>query len=419
MSRLDGSQSRTLSALWRAIFLVSFPFGILGFLLPVYGRELGATALEVGVFFSAFAIVPIFVRPLLGRALDRWGRRPFLLIGLAGYLAAALAFGSATTVATLTAARFVQGLGSAFLWLTAYTMVADLAATSGRGLSFGLIDEATNRGAIIGTTIGFTLVVLLQQGGQVAWRQVWLGLFVVYALTTAGALVVAGRGAGETRPPDSERPPASRSISRSLITLMGIVFLTGASSAMVWPLLVIFLQDSLHAAVDGLALAYLPAALISSFLPSRMGVVSDRLGRKKPMMLGLLVGAAASALIPQLRSLIGLAALWAIEVGRVRCIRPGRTRLRGRHRRGRRARHELRSVHVRPVPRRGPRPARRRLALRQGRPGGALLSEYSLSGDRSPAGRRGPAGARSRRTARAGGGVAGLTASRLSSSARR
>lgn len=304
---------RTLSSLWRAIFLVSFPFGIVGFLLPVYGRELGATALEVGVFFSAFAIVPILVRPLLGRALDRWGRRPFLLIGVAGYLAAAVVFALSTTVAMLTLARFVQGLGSAFLWLTAYAMVADLATAGERGLSFGLIDEATNRGGIIGTTIGFTLVFTLQQGVQVEWSQVWLSLFAVYTVTTAAALAVAWRGAGETRPPDRTKPASTRSISRSLIILMGIVLVTGASSAMVWPLLVIFLQDSLHAPVNELALAYLPAALVSSVLPSRMGVVSDRLGRKKPMILGLLVGAAASALIPQLRSVIGLAVLWAIE----------------------------------------------------------------------------------------------------------
>jgi MFS family permease len=94
---------------------------------------------------------------------------------------------------------------------------------------------------------------------------------------------------------------------------MGIVFVTGASGAMVWPMLMIFLQDSLHVEVNGLALAYLPAALISSFLPSRMGLVSDRFGRRKPMILGLLVGAAASALIPHLRSLAALAGLWAVE----------------------------------------------------------------------------------------------------------
>src|SRR3990172_8237760 len=131
--------SKTFAALWRAVFLVSFPFGILAFVLPIYGRELGASALEVGAFVSAFSIVPVVVRPLLGRALDRWGRRPFLLAGLAGYLAAVLGFALADTVWMLTVARFLQGIGAAFLWLTAFTMVADLAASRGRGLNFGLI----------------------------------------------------------------------------------------------------------------------------------------------------------------------------------------------------------------------------------------------------------------------------------------
>jgi MFS transporter, DHA1 family, multidrug resistance protein len=305
--------TKTLAALWRAVFLVSFPFGILAFVLPIYGRELGASALEVGAFFSAFSIVPVLVRPLLGRALDRWGRRPFLLAGLAGYLAAALAFAFATSVWMLTLARFLQGIGAAFLWLTAFTMLADLATAGGRGLSFGLIDEATNRGAILGTTLGFMLIFSLQRGAAMDWRRMWWILFAVYSLTTIGAFWVAWRGARETRPSTPGNAPASRVISRRLFTLMGIVFVTGASGAMVWPMLMIFLQDSLHVEVNGLALAYLPAALISSVLPSRMGIVSDRFGRRKPMILGLLVGAAASALIPHLRSLAALAGLWAVE----------------------------------------------------------------------------------------------------------
>jgi DHA1 family multidrug resistance protein-like MFS transporter len=306
-------ETRTLSALWRAVFLVSFPFGILAFVLPIYGRELGASAIEVGAFFSAFSIVPVIVRPLLGRALDRWGRRPFLLAGLVGYLAAVLAFGFATSVWMLTVARFLQGIGAAFLWLTAYTMVADLAAGGGRGLNFGLIDEATNRGAIIGTTLGFAILFWLQGGAGIEWTQLWWILFAIYGVTTIAALVIAWRGAHETRPVTSGNAPASKGITRRLFTLMGIVLVTGASSAMVWPMLVIFLQDALHAEAGGIAFAYLPAALISSFLPSRLGVLSDRFGRRKPMILGLLVGAAASALIPHLRSLLALAGLWAAE----------------------------------------------------------------------------------------------------------
>lgn len=99
-------QSRTLKTLWRAVFWVSFPFGILSFVLPIYGKELGASALEVGVFFSAFSLVPVIVRPFLGRAMDRWGRRPFLLLGLLGYAVAMLVFCVADTVWLLTVARF-------------------------------------------------------------------------------------------------------------------------------------------------------------------------------------------------------------------------------------------------------------------------------------------------------------------------
>jgi len=302
----------TLKALWRAVFWVSCPFGILSFVLPIYGKELGATALEVGGFFSAISLVPVVVRPFLGRALDRWGRRPFLLLGLLGYAVAMLVFCFADTVWLLTIARFIQGMGQAFLWLSAYTIVADVAAEAGRGHSFGVIDEATYRGAIIGTTAGFTAIFTLE-GFGLSWKRIWFWLFAAYTLPALLALWNGWRGVRETRPQAATQPVESRPISGQLLALMGIVFVTGGSTAMVWPLLMIFLQDALRAGVGDLALAYLPAALISSFLPSRMGRIADRLGRKMPMVAGLLVGALASALVPHLRSVIALTVLWAVE----------------------------------------------------------------------------------------------------------
>lgn len=306
------SQSCTLRMLWRAIFLVSFPFGILSFVLPIYGKELGATALEVGGFFSAVSLVPVVVRPFLGRALDRWGRRPFLLLGLLGYAVAMVVFCLADTVALLTVARFVQGLGQAFLWLSAYTIVADVAEETGRGHDFGTIDEAASRGAIIGTMSGLFAWLGLANTG-LDDRQVWFWLFAAYTVPALLALGSGWRGVRETRPQAAAQPIEGRQISGQLLALMGIVFVTGASSAMVWPLLMVFLQDALQADVTALVWAYLPAALISSFLPSRMGRIADRMGRKAPMVAGLIVGAAASALIPHLRSLIPLVILWAIE----------------------------------------------------------------------------------------------------------
>jgi MFS family permease len=309
---LEKLQTRTLPSLWWAMFLISLPFGILSFVMPIYGKELGASAVGIGGLFSALALVPVVVRPFLGRALDRWGRRPFLLLGLGGYVAAMIVFCLSNTVALLTTARFVQGLGQAFLWLAAVTIVADVASVTRRGRDFGQIDEGMNRGALIGTTLGFAAIFALA-GFKLKLTQAWFWLFLAYTIPALIALGIAWRGIGETRPPATRAPIAKRPFSRQLVALMGIVFATGASSAMVWPLLMIFLQDHLHADVRALGLAYLPAAIISSFLPSRLGHVADRWGRKLPMIGGLIVGALASALIPHLGSLIALALLWAVE----------------------------------------------------------------------------------------------------------
>ena len=303
---------QTLSALSRAVFWVSFPFGMLSFVLPIYGRELGASALEVGGFFSAISLVPLVARPFLGWALDRWGRRPFLLLGLSGYAAATAVFCMADTVPLLTIGRFVQGLGQAFLWISAYTMVADLARRTGRGKDFGHVDEAVNRGALIGTFLGFGAIFVLESL-DLGWQEIWFWLFAAYLLPALISLWAGWRGVEETRPRVSQQSRERRPLSGQLAGLMGIVLITGASRALVGPLVMIFLQDALSTDVGGLAMAYLPAALISSFLPSRMGRIADKVGRKGPMVAGLMVGALASAAIPHVAGLIILALLWALE----------------------------------------------------------------------------------------------------------
>jgi MFS family permease len=304
---------KTLSSLWQTVFWVSFPFGILSFVLPIYSKELGASALQVGGLFSAISVVPIVVRPFLGRALDRWGRRPFVLLGLSGYAVAMIVFCLARTVEALAVARFVQGLGIAFLWLSAHTVVADVASERGRGRDFGSIDEAASRGALIGTTVGFSVIFVLEGFLDVGWERIWFWLFAAYSVPALLALWTGWRGVDETCPVAAWEPIESQPISGQLLALMGIVLLTGASSAMVWPLLMIFLQDVLQADVGALVTAYLPAALVGSFLPSRMGWIADRLGRKGPMIAGLAVGALASALIPHLGSIIALTVLWGVE----------------------------------------------------------------------------------------------------------
>jgi MFS family permease len=309
----EKNTNKIMNKLWLAIFWVSFPFGIVSFLLPIYGKELGASAVEIGGFFSAFSLVPALIRPFLGQALDRYGRRPFLIAGLAGYVFSTLMFSVADTILLLTIARFLQGIGSSFLWISAFTIVADLAKVQGRGHDFGSIDEASYRGALLGTIFGFSAILTFEAAFGIDLKTIWFWIFIIFLGPVLIGFWNGWIGAEETVPEDVKSNRDRKPISRQLVALMGIVMVTGASQAMVWPLLMIFLQDKLGAGVISLAVAYLPAALISSFLPSRMGIVTDRLGRKGPMIAGLLVGSAASLLIPGLRSLTALTILWSVE----------------------------------------------------------------------------------------------------------
>ena len=59
-----------------------------------------------------------------------------------------------------------------------------------------------------------------------------------------------------------------------------------------------FIQDHLTQNVFLIAMAYVPAALIWAFLPSRLGRIADRVGRKPPIAVGLTTSGLFSLTIP-------------------------------------------------------------------------------------------------------------------------
>jgi DHA1 family multidrug resistance protein-like MFS transporter len=296
-----------LRALGRAIFFLSFPLGFLSFALPIYGKELGATALEIGTLFSAFFLISTLLRPLLGRLVDRYGRRPFLLLGVAGYVGAALLFLLDGGLLVLLAARLVEGAAQSFLWLSAYAIVADCSPPDERGRRFGRVEAQLYRGVLVGAFVGFPCLDYL---GIV---QGWKAAFAVYTVLALVALLLAWRGVRETLPAVLPSAPARGRVSPQLYALMGIAVLTTASLALLTPVLMIFLQERFGAPVHDLAVAYVPAAVLHGLLPSYLGRIADRVGRKLPMIVGLLAAAATSLAIPFADSMILIAVAWAVE----------------------------------------------------------------------------------------------------------
>jgi MFS transporter, DHA1 family, multidrug resistance protein len=100
---------------------------------------------------------------------------------------------------------------------------------------------------------------------------------------------------------------------RELLKLMVIVFTTGASMAMVTPLVLVYLQDRFTIEISKLALAYIPAGLVYAFLPPLLGRLSDRFGRTRLMALGLAGAGLVSLALPAVPTLLWLVLLWVLE----------------------------------------------------------------------------------------------------------
>ncbi len=338
--------TQPLAILRKTIFFVSMPFFILSLLLPVYGKEIGASVVEIGLFFSAFSLMTVLLRPLVGWGLDRFGRRIFFIAGVGGYAITMLSFAFIDQVWSMVLARIFQGIASSLMWLSARAITADTATEQGRGRSFGGIAEASSRGSIMGTFLGFVVLnARISINGNLTHFGSWSLLFVLYGLISLYALYLAARRLPETNPAqtqdEDDRGVHGRSIpwSRTWMLLLLVTLMTGASAAMISPILIIFLQENLGVGIETLSWAFLPNGLVWALLPSHLGKLADRFGRKPMMLLGLGAAALSSFVVPSLGTIIALALLWAIQAACYAAGDPAEQALvadlTGRHQRGR------------------------------------------------------------------------------------
>src|SRR2546430_5537278 len=102
---------KKLAVLMLVAFVDMMGLMIIWPLLPLYAKNLGATATVVGLLAASFPVAQLVSSPVWGYVSDRYGRRPALLVGLGSSAFAYIVFGFTHTVWLLFVSRFVQGLG--------------------------------------------------------------------------------------------------------------------------------------------------------------------------------------------------------------------------------------------------------------------------------------------------------------------
>ena len=306
---MNNQEPVSTKVLHTPIFLYSLSFSFVGFLLPIYGKALGASALEIGGLFSVFSVTTLFLRPLAGWMVDRFGRKPFLILALLLFAGSRCVYIFADSIFRLYLARFIAGTSMLFLSVALITMVADLSSPTERGKEMGAINQILARSGIIGVFFGFSLYLYLKP------TKAWQFAFIGYAVMALISVWLAWRNVPETKPEvvqQASRDQIKTTLSVPLLKLMFIVFVTGTSGSMLAPIYLIYLQDKFTSDVGLLALAFLPGGLVTAFFASRLGGLSDRFGRISLMVIGMVAGGLLSTLIPILPSLVWLVVLFTL-----------------------------------------------------------------------------------------------------------
>ena len=107
----------------------------------------------VGALIAAYAGVQFFMAPLLGALSDRFGRRPVILLSVAGIGADYILLALAPSLWWLFVGRLIAGATSANV-AAATAFIADVTGEEDRSSRFGLIGATFGAGFVIGPAIG-------------------------------------------------------------------------------------------------------------------------------------------------------------------------------------------------------------------------------------------------------------------------
>ncbi|GAC1529368.1 MAG: MFS transporter [Thermoleophilaceae bacterium] len=293
--------------------------------LPLIGREdFGLTSsAAVLSFIVAFGLAKSFTNLGAGALATTLGRRRLLIAGWVIAMPVPLLIGLAPSWSWVVAANVLLGVNQGLAWSMTVVMKIDLAGPTRRGFALGLNEAAGYGGVAVAAAVSGALAstlaprdVLVAGGTVVAVTAFVVSLLFVRDTAAHVALEQGDHhyGPGQRTPPMRDafadatyRRPALRACSQA-----GLV--NNLNDALAWGLVPLFLAA--HGAAAG------SVGLVAAVYPAVWGVGqiwtghwSDRTGRKPLIVAGMLVQAAALAVLAASGGAVAVAAVAAVLLG--------------------------------------------------------------------------------------------------------
>jgi DHA1 family multidrug resistance protein-like MFS transporter len=297
-------------------------FGSVVPVLPLYARSFGVPQAAIGLSIAVYGLARFLVAVPVGQLADRLGRQPVLALGGLVTAAGNLLCAYAPNYPTFVGARFVAGIGAAFVLTTGQIVLADITTPAVRGRAM-----ATYQGSFL-----FAVGLGPFPGGVLAARFGLAAPFVAYAITGSLAAFVAWLRIPETRGSGSRggavplAPPPSfaaqlRLLAGStgflLVSLVSFAHAFSRTGAM-FNVIPILGQDRLALSPDRIGFALALASLAGFACAYPAGVLVDRYGRKAVIVPATLLAGGALAvflLAPSYAWFLGACLVWSVAQG--------------------------------------------------------------------------------------------------------
>ena len=178
---MHASSSKQLTILAFALVVVTLGFGMIIPIFPFYIERMGASGRHLGLLVATAALLEFLFAPIWGSISDHTGRKPILIVGMAGYALSSLLFGLSDTLGMLFVSRAISGLLSSAASATAMAYITDSTTEEKRGGGLGVLGAAMGLGLIIGPAVG----------GWLGSDSLALPFFVATALSLVALLLIA------------------------------------------------------------------------------------------------------------------------------------------------------------------------------------------------------------------------------------
>ncbi len=288
----------TLACVLITIFLDMLGYGIILPVLPeligqLSGGSVAQAAVIGGYLVFAYSLMQFLFGPALGNLSDRFGRRPIILIALAGLTIDYTIMGLANSMVLIFIGHTIAGISGASV-ATATAYIADITPKDKRAHRFGLIGAAIGMGFIFGPVVGGLLGELgprwpFYAAAALAGANLMFGFFVL----------PESLGKDKRRPFDIRRANpfgVLLSLSKNPVVLwlmgsLGLFVLASQSFPSVWNFFTIEVLNFSSAQI-GIALGAfgIGFALSQALL---IGIVTKRIGEWSTVLLGMLAAAIA------------------------------------------------------------------------------------------------------------------------------